>query len=135
VARPSRAPLPLRALLRLYPASFRDAYAAELAQCVRDARRALGASAPRGRVWRFWAAVGWDLTRGLAGERAGAALESVRRAPVRKLAGLSLLGAAGANVAYDVASVRDSMGILALLLTALTIVGGSTLLRGGPRPR
>lgn len=117
----------VRLVLRAYPPAFRAAYGAEVARCVRDARRALGA-ANAADLARFWGAVALDLARQAAVERlTGATTEP--RAVARRACGIALLLAAAANGAYDFVSVRNSMGILAALLTGLSAAAGVVLLR------
>jgi hypothetical protein len=130
----------VRLLLRAYPAAFRAAYGGEVARCVRDARRALGA-APAGDVARFWARVALDLARQAAVERLasvptgpGSAVGRAR-AHARGACGVALLLAAAANAAYDAASAENSMGILAALLCGLGAAAGVVLLwPRRPRP-
>ena len=136
--RASRDPAPgrggrcLTLLLRAYPAAFRREYAAPMRQLVRDQRRALGAAGPLA-VARFWAAVAWDVARTAPREHRDA---RARRSPapagasesrLRPLLGWGLLLAAAANVVYGTASTTQSMGALAIPLTAASAALGATL--------
>lgn len=130
---PARGERAVRLLVRAYPPAFRAAYGGELAQCVRDARRALGETS-RLDALRFWAAVVADLAGGAAVEWVAEA-RTAAGGRVRRGAGLALLAAAAGNIAYDVGSVRNSMGVLALLLTALAIAAGGALVHRGSQSR
>ena len=128
----------VRLLVRAYPPAFRAAYGSDVAQCVRDARRARGEISPLDAL-RFWAGVVADMARQAAVERvaaaAAAATRSVAHPRVPRHAGFALLAAAVGNVAYDVGSVRNSMGVLALVLTAVAVTAGGALVRRGTRSR
>ena len=96
-------------------------------QLVRDQRRDLGPADPA-TVARFWCAVVWDVVRTAPREHRDALRQKAaggRRA--RRLLGAALLLASVANVAYDLAAPEESMGALALLLTALAAISGGAL--------
>ena len=128
----------VRLLVRAYPSSFRATYGGEVAQVARDVRRALGAASWLDALG-FWISVVADLGRQAAVEQVVAAMAAVRRPAARgcvsRSAGYALLTATAGNIAYDVGSVRNSMGVLALMLTALAITAGGALVHRGPRSR
>ena len=134
----------LALMVRAFPTAFREHYGADLTRCVHEARSALG-DVSRLNAIRFWAATFVDVGRQGIRERLGGLGESwavntrgiVRTppaSPVRQGLGGLLLAAAAANIVYDVLSIKNSMGILAVLLTAVGAVGGFFLMRP-PRPR
>lgn len=126
----------LALLLRAYPRSFRDHYGAELTHCVLDARAALGDIAPSQRM-SFWGRALLDVARQGMRERITETGEtsSALVSRVRVALGWLLVTGAALNVAYDIGSAQNSMGIFALLLTASSVIGGSILLRPAPPRR
>ena len=134
----------LSVLLRAFPVSFREHYGADLTRCVQEARSDLG-DLSRAKAMRFWAATFADVGRQGIRERLGGMREwwaagtyggtrVAPASPVRHGVGRFLLLAAASNVIYDVVSTRNSMGVLAVLLTAVGAASGLFLLRP-PRPR
>jgi hypothetical protein len=125
----SSPPRLLRIALGMFPAAFRSRYGHEIWQCIRDARHDLDA---RGFALslRFWIAVIADLARAAALEwRRSISPDSILA--LRRVAGIGLIGAALANVGYDAMSVKLSMGVLAVLLTAAAAISGVFLIRSG----
>ena len=118
-------------VLRVYPASFRAHYARELLLTLHDQRRAL----PDTDGWsvaKFWARAVADLLRSAAVERIASSHASAaslsRRGVLRNASGLLLVFCAVGNVAYDLSEPKLSMGVLAILLTALSGLAGVGLL-------
>ena len=116
-------------IVRAFPRRFREDFGGDLVICLCDAREALG-SADRVAVTRFWAAAVSDLLRALAGEWATVARERLTTASLSTGCGTILLGGAVANVLFDALSPNLSMGIGAILLTAIATLAGGRLLAG-----
>jgi hypothetical protein len=124
----------LGVVLRAYPAPFRAHYAHEILLTVRDQRRALG-RVQHWAVAAFWTRALIDLLRAAGTERIANARDRAWIAPgvvVRRTLGALFLGLAIGNVVYDVAEPKLRMGVLAMLLTALSALAGLRLL--GRRP-
>jgi hypothetical protein len=126
-----RTPKVIRLALNIFPTAFRARYGHELWQCIRDARRDLGNDTFAARI-RFWILIVADLA--LSG-----VMEWLRSVPreswplgLRRTGGALLIAVALANVAYDAVSIKLSMGVFAALLTAVTAVAGTLLMRSGP---
>jgi uncharacterized membrane protein len=120
----------LGVVLRAYPAPFRAHYAHEMLVTLRDQRRALG-SVQAWAAAAFWARTLIDLLRSAATERMCDARDRGSMAwgrVARRCLGVLLLGLAIGNVAYDVAEPKLRMGVLAMLITALSGLAGLRLL-------
>lgn len=134
----------LSVLLVLYPKDFRREYARPVAQLIRDQRRDLGEAAVTARA-RFWLSVVADIARSAGAEHAAGLRAAWRhKAPhrrrvwlgrIRVMLGLGLLTTSGSNVVYDVASPKLSMGIGAIVLTAVGAAAGAVLLARARRVR
>jgi len=132
----------LALVLRAYPADFRTRYGGELTECANEARQALG-SASRFAVAMFWAATLADIAQQAVREQLTSFVQRVARedtarggtarALLGRGLGVLMLAGAASNVGYDFASVHNSMGILAMVLTACSVLTGSWML--WPRQR
>jgi hypothetical protein len=124
-------PRPVRAALRIFPAAFRARYGHDLLQCIRDGRRDLGSDGFAVTI-RFWALVVVDLARSALVERGRSFTRESWSLALRRTGGIVLIAAALANVAYDVVSVKLSMGVFTALLTAASAIAGTLLMRSRP---
>jgi hypothetical protein len=117
--------------LAVFPAAFRTRYSHEVWQCIRDARRDLGDES-FARTIRFWILIIADLGRSAVMEWCRSIPREAYVLALRRTAGALLLAAALANVVYDAMSIKLSMGVLVALLTAVSAIAGTLLLRSGP---
>jgi hypothetical protein len=127
-----RNPRLVRIALRIFPAAFRARYGHELWLCIRDARRDFG-NESFGATVRFWTLILADLARSALIERCRSIPRGFWPFVLRRTAGALLIAAAVANVAYDVVSIKLSMGVFTALLTAASAIAGTLLIRSGPR--
>jgi hypothetical protein len=130
--RPYRALGIVRLALSMFPAPFRDRYGRDLLQCISDARRDLSSESLAGPI-RFWILIAADLTRSAFLERCRSVARETWSLALRRTGGALLIAAALANVVYDAVSIKLSMGVFAALLTAISAVTGTLLIRGGQR--
>src|ERR1700682_2989217 len=89
----------VRMALRAFPATFRARYGRELWQCIRDARRDLGDESLTLTI-RFWIVIVADLGRNALIERCRSVPREFLSLALRRTAGVLLIAAALANVAY-----------------------------------
>lgn len=120
-----------RVALMMFPAAFRERYGHDLMQCIRDGRRDLGSETFAATI-RFWILVVTDLARSALMERCRSIPRGSWSLALRRTAGAVLIAAALANVAYDAMSVKLSMGVFVALLTALSAIAGTLLIRSRP---
>ncbi len=120
----------LGGLLRAHPSQFRADYGREILVTIRDQRRALPNATPR-LITTFWIRVLLDLGRSAGREWAAEsrlrATSLTTRGKVRTASGCLLVASAIANVAYDLSEPKLSMGVLAILLTAVSGLVGALL--------
>ena len=129
-SRSYQTPRLVRMALRAFPAAFRVRYGYELWQCIRDARRDLGDESVALTI-RFWILIVADLGRSALMEWGRSIQRESLSLALRRTAGALLIAAALANVIYDAMSVKLSMGVLVALLTAVSAVTGTMLIRSG----
>lgn len=132
ITQPYRVPRLVRAVLATFPPAFRARYGQELCQCIRDARRDLESETSAATI-RFWMSIVADLARSALVERYRSIPPGFWPLMLRRTAGALLIAAAVANVAYDVVSIKLSMGVFTALLTGASAIAGTLLIRSGPR--
>lgn len=131
-AQPYRIPRLVRAALKIFPATFRARYGHDLVQCIRDGRRDLESETFAVTI-RFWILIVADLARSALMERCRSIPRESWSLALRRAGGAVLIAAAVANVAYDAVSVKLSMGVFVALLTALSAITGTLLIRSATR--
>ena len=128
---PYRIPRLVRMALGAFPATFRTRYGHEIWQCIRDARRDLGNETFAVTI-RFWILIVADLGRSALIEWGRSIPRESYSLALRRTVGALLIAAASANVAYDAMSPKLSMGVFVALLTAVSAITGTLLMRRRP---
>lgn len=126
-----RTPRLVRMAVGVFPSAFRARYGHEVWQCIRDARRDLGDQSFALTI-RFWILIMADLGRSAVVEWCRSISRESYYLALRRTAGAVLIAAALINVAYDAMSIKLSMGVFTALLTAVSAITGTLLMRSGP---
>ena len=113
------------ALVRLFPSGFRVAFGREVQAVILEQRAKLSGAGLRRQVW-FHVAETADLLRAAGVEW---------RPTVLRLTGAILLVAAIANVGYDLANPKLSMGVIAWGMTFIAIGTSRLMTRAAERRR